>query len=153
MDLTLVETMELRKTGLLVQVWNEAMRSRETPMRTECLLDAMPPEVVKYCAWGSAGAAQGSTGIKSLGGEFKARLTSSGDADGETRQHAGVVAGMMSELGNEMRFAAKPACKAGAFRSPSGRHVKYRVAAVPTSETGDGDRAWLAVGDWTVRAA
>ncbi len=149
MNIALVDTKELRKTNLLMQVWKDGMRSRENPMTMTSLLDAIPPDIKKYCAWGTVGDAYGSAGIQNLGREFEARLKTNGDSGKENRQFAGVVVGMMTELGNELRFDNKPADNFGAFRAQSGSSVKYRVAAVPTEVPGQGPCGWVAVGDWS----
>ena len=148
MSIFLVDTKELRKTGLLMQAWSEGMQSRESLMSSARLLDALPSAVRDHCAWGTVGGEGCSASVESLGGEFEARLTSSGDADSDSRRNAGVVVGMMTEMGNKMRFDNKPVFDDGAFRAPDGREVKYRVAAVPTKGLGDEHCGWIAVGDW-----
>ena len=149
MSISLVDTKELRKTGLLKQAWSEGMNSRENLMSLEQLLNALPPEVKNYCAWGTVSGIHCSASVESLGGEFEARLTSSGEMNSDSRQYAGVVVGMMTELGNKLRFDKKPASEDGAFRAPDGRSVKYRVAAVPTKAHDDEHFGWVAVGDWS----
>jgi hypothetical protein len=148
MSISLVDTKELRKTGLLMQVWDEEMHAGENLKSSEQLLNSLPLEVRKYCAWGTVSGARRTASVENLGGVFEARLTSSGEMNSDNRQHAGVLVGMMTELGNELRFENKPASNDGAFRAPDGRAVKYRVAAVPTKAQGDAHCGWIAVGDW-----
>jgi len=149
MSISLVDTKELRKTGLLIEAWDDDMHAGENLMSSEQLLNSLPPEVKKYCAWGTVSGARRTASVEFLGGEFEARLTSSGETNSNNRRHAGVVVGMMTELGNELRFEIKPAFNDGAFRAPDGRSVKYRVAAVPTKAQGDAHCGWIAVGDWS----
>ena len=132
MSISLVDTKEFRKTGLLVRIWDEEMYAGENPMSAEQLLNSLPAEIKKYCAWGTVSGARRSASVECFGGVFEARLISSAEMNGDSRQQAGVVVGIMTELGNEMRFENKPASDIGAFRAPDGCAVKYRVAAVPT---------------------
>ena len=149
MSISLVDTKELRKTGLLIEAWDDDMHAGENLMSSEQLLNSLPPEVKKYCAWGTVSGARRTASVEFLGGEFEARLTSSGETNSNNRRYAGVVVGMMTELGNELRFEIKPAFNDGAFRAPDGRSVNYRVEAVPTKAQGDAHCGWIAVGDWS----
>ncbi|MDP6475425.1 MAG: hypothetical protein QF449_09290 [Alphaproteobacteria bacterium] len=153
MSIALVNTKELRKTGQLKRVWKDGMRSRQSLMSSARLLAALPSEVTGFCAWGTVRGARSSASVESLGGELEARLKSGGHANAEDRRHAGVVVGIMTELGNELRLDNKPAFDDGAFRAPDGRTVKYRVAAVPTESDGDEHCGWIAVGDWWCETA
>lgn len=163
MNIALVDTLELRKTGQLKQAWNDGARSRDSLMSSARLLAALPPEVKGFCAWGTVHGARSNASVESLGGELEARLKSGGHTSGSQAsgspanadecRHAAVVVGMITELGNELRFGNKPAFDDGNFRAPDGRMVKYRVAAVPTESTGDEHCGWIAVGDWSCETA
>ena len=148
MNVSLVDTQEHRKTDLLVQAWSDLSGSLDSPMSMEQLLDELPADVKSHCAWGTVSAAQRSASVENLGSEIESCLTSNNMRNGENRKFAGIVVGMMSELGNGLRFDRKPTFDDGAFRAQDGRPVKYRVAAVPTRIQGDEYCGWLAVGDW-----
>jgi hypothetical protein len=152
MNVSLVVTEELRKTNQLVQAWNDLASSLDNPMSTEQLLNELPPDIQRHCAWGTVSAAQRSANVENLGGKIETCLTSSGKNNGENRKSAGIVVGMMSELGNGLRFDRKPTYDDGAFRAQDGRPIKYRVTSVPTSVQGDAHCGWLAVGDWAFDA-
>ncbi len=48
MNIALVDTRELRKTNLLIQVWKETMGSRDNPMTMASLLGNIPPEIKNF---------------------------------------------------------------------------------------------------------
>ena len=149
MNVSLVDTKELRKTNKLVQAWSSLAHDSDNAVSTEQLLEELPPDLKSHCAWGTVSAAQRSASVENLGTEIESCLTSNNENDSEDRKFAGIVVGMMSELGNGLRFDKKPPFDDGAFRSQDGRPVNYRVAAVPTRVQGDEHCGWLAFGDWT----
>jgi hypothetical protein len=148
MNISLVNTRELRKTNLLVQAWRNLANGSDASMSTEQLLNELSPDIKKYCAWGTVSGARCSASVEKLGSEIESCLTASGKKNGENRRFAGIVVGMMAELGNGLRYDKKPSTDDGAFRAQDGRPVKYRVAAVPTRARGDEHCGWLAIGDW-----
>ena len=71
MNIALVDTLELRKTGQLKQAWNDGARSRDSLMSSARLLAALPPEVKGFCAWGTVYGARSNASVESLAVNWK----------------------------------------------------------------------------------
>ncbi len=96
MNVSLMDTKELRKTNQLVKACSSLADSSENPVSTEQLLDELVPDLKSHCAWGTVSAAQRSASVENLGAEIESCLTSCGENEGEDRKFAGIIVGMMS---------------------------------------------------------